>query len=322
MIPVATYGRYLRCKSCGASHWAEQTTGIRCQDCGLTMQWDEGVLVLEDRHRDEATRYYDFIGGPHFIDVTFESNLLVHCVTRKFRQYLDQWFPSGQGALLDLGCGDGRLSLWALERGFSPVIALDTSLQALKRLVKAAESRNLKGLVPVCATFQDNCLTPASFDVVLFIEALCYVTASWGLDQGLDLLRRSTKPDGRAVLCELSRNARLLVDVIAVNVENMAKTAKEKKRWEKMGNGRVECTHTSPAELIAACEKTGFRVLDQRGVSPIPMLFHFAHTFTSYPLRPALDAKMQELIETLDDQTSELNTFSRNTVLLLEPGTK
>jgi hypothetical protein len=109
---------------------------------------------------------------------------------------------------------------------------------------------------------------------------------------------------------------------MAVNVENMAKTAKEKKRWEKMGNGRVECTHTSPAELIAACEKTGFRVLDQRGVSPIPMLFHFAHTFTSYPLRPALDAKMQELIETLDDQTSELNTFSRNTVLLLEPGTK
>jgi SAM-dependent methyltransferase len=319
MTSLAIYGHLLRCTKCGTSDWVDHADAIACRGCGLRMHWDDGVLVLGDRHQDDATRHYDAMGGPRFIDVTFESNLHIHCVTRKYKQYLDAWFPAATGALLDLGCGDGRLSLWALERGFPIVVALDTSLDALKRLAKEARARNLEGLVPVCATFQDECIQPHSFDIVLLFEALCYTAASWSLEKGLALLHRLVKPGGRAVVSEISRNGRLLVDTIAINVENMTKTAVEKKRWEKLADSKVESAHTTPDELIAACEHAGFRVVKRGGVSPLPMLFYYTYNLTSFPLRPALDAKMQQLIETLDDQTSELSTFSRNTVLMLEP---
>lgn len=312
-----TLNRYLRCPGCGQSKWTVSARGASCA-CGRELVLDKGVVSLTGGYRDAATDYYDKMGGPQFVDATFASNPQIHCSTRKYRQYLDGWFPSPAGALLDLGCGDGRLSLWALERGFPTVVALDTSRAALEKLAATAQARGYKGLLPVCATFQDGVLKPQAFDVVLFFEALCYVTETWGLTNGLELLRSVVKPDGRAVISELARHGRLLADVIAVNVENMKKTAYEGKRWEKLADRKVECTHSSPSELVAACERAGFRVRDRGGISPIPMLFQFAWNFTSYPLRPPLDAEMQKLIETLDDQTSELGQLSRNTVVLLE----
>jgi hypothetical protein len=56
----------------------------------------------------------------------------------------------------------------------------------------------------------------------------------------------------------------------------------------------------------------------ESGVSPIAGIFDFAWKFTSYPLRPSLDTRLQRIIEELDEQTSEACNLARNILLALK----
>jgi SAM-dependent methyltransferase len=320
MITLDTVRRMLRCTACGLSNWQETSDGFRCASCEFRLYLDDGVLCLSAGHRDAVKDFYEFRGEPRFIDVTFESNPLIHCGTRQYRRRLDAWFARGDGALVDIGCGDGRMSLWALEKGFETVVAVDIGLGGLKRLAAEAKRRNLEGLLPVCAALQDPILQPAAFDVVLLFETLTYLSEEGGYRRGLELVRESLKQNGKAVVADLCRDGRVLIETIAMNVENMRKLAYENKRLEKAptGDRAVEVKHLNPEELARECTAAGLSVLEKAGVSPIPMLFHFAYTFTSYPLRPKLDDEMRRLLETLDDQISGASSLARNSVLLLE----
>ena len=64
--------------------------------------------------------------------------------------------------------------------------------------------------------------------------------------------------------------------------------------------------------------ETWIAIMGEGGVSPIPGLFDFAWKFTSYPLRLALDQQLQEIIEKLDDETSESCNLARNILLALK----
>jgi hypothetical protein len=123
---------------------------------------------------------------------------------------------------------------------------------------------------------------------------------------------------GRGVVSEFCRAGRLLADVVALNLENMAKVAAEGRRIEKAGDARLVQRLFTVDELVSECERARLAVLQRRSISPVGMLFQHAWTFTSYPLRPPLDEPLERLLHALDDQSASVSDLARNVVLLVE----
>ena len=304
----------LACPGCGESRWAATDSELSCTACKRIVGIDAGVLLLDGGAPDPIGVYYDDIGGPHFVGTTFETNLHVHLATLAYERLFAEFFPKPGLTLVDLGCGDGRLSLWALRQGFR-VVAVDRTLAPLKRLAAAADASGLRGLIVAQAPFNTPLLRAESFDVALAIEAFTYLGDRYS--EGLRSLRRLLREDGRGVVSEFCRSGRVLADVIAVNLENMRAVATDGRRFEKAGRHKLVQRLFRVAELAEECQKAGFEVVASRGISPIPMLFHLAHTFTSYPLRPALDSELERTLAALDLEASALSDLSRNAVMLL-----
>jgi 2-polyprenyl-3-methyl-5-hydroxy-6-metoxy-1,4-benzoquinol methylase len=307
---------YLQCSACHLRQWTISDGGLRCH-CGSALVWDGAILRAQTVSSDASTEFYDYTGGPRFVGTNFSDNVTIYASTRSYQLCLEEWLPQPTGALLDLGCGDGRLSLWALDKGFFPVVAVDGSAESLRRLVTTARDRDLKGLIPIAVPIQQAPLRPSSFQAILCIEVLYYLTASARRADTLCELASLLAPQGRMVLSEFTRIGRVLADVVAMNVENMRLTANHGERIEKFGDSSVQVSHPRPEELKRDCQSAGLELIASRGVSPIPMLFQHAYTFTSYPLRPSLDAAMKNVIDTLDDMSSDASSLSRNLVLLL-----
>ena len=307
---------YLQCAECGLRQWAISDDGLHCS-CGSTLVWDGAMLHAQSAFSDASTEFYDYTGGARFVGTKFDDNVQIYATTRAYQQCLEKWFSQPAGALLDLGCGDGRLSLWALEKGFFPVIAVDDCVESLRRLAATARERKLNGLIPIAAPIQQAPLRPSSFQVILCIEVLYYLTGPARRKETLRELASLLAPDGRMVLSEFTRMGRVLADVVAMNVENMRLAAYQGERLEKFGDKSVQVSIPHAKELKADCQNAGLELVASSGVSPIPMLFQHAYTFTSYPLRPSLDDTLKNLIETLDDLSSDESSLSRNLVLLL-----
>jgi SAM-dependent methyltransferase len=315
MMRLELVRRLLRCPACRRSEWRPAGAGFACP-CGKTLRDDDGVLSFDASGGEDAvSSYYDAIGGLRFAGSEFAENPQIHLATRAYRRHLDDFFPEAKGALADLGCGDGRFSLWALERGFPAVLAVDQTLSSLQRLARAARERGFPALVPLRASFESDCFVPGAFQGVLAIESFTYLDGRYGA--GLQVLRSLLGEGGAGVVAEFCRGGRALADVVAVNLENMRLIAEQGRRREKSASRSLVQRLFDVEELVEECRKAGLEVLDRRGLSPVPMLFHYAWSFTSYPLRPPLDAEMQALLEHLDDQTSAPGQLSRNAVLLV-----
>lgn len=269
-------------------------------------------------HSGEVSRFYALCGGTHFVGTSFADNPQVYCTTRTYRNFLAKHFPRAAGSLLDFGCGDGRLSLWAIQNQFESVVAMDDNLPALKRLAEEGRKHGSTNLLVVCADATKPPFLPGFFDSVLCFEVLYYLVGSLGRVGAIKTAADLVKMGGKLVLSEVSRYGRALADVAAMNLENGRSLEQRHTRWEKFGDSRIEVFHWNVAELKSDCAATGLRVIDEMGVSPIPALFYHAWTFTSYPLRPPLNAETQRLLESLSDNTSGLCDTAHRLLLALE----
>jgi len=283
------------------------------------MAVDGPVVLSPEAAANDAARFYAAAGGTHLANVRFADNVQVSSATRAYRRCLDEWFPQRLGTVVDLGCGDGRITRWAMEKGAITVVALDFIKANLDAVRSTASAVGFPGeLLLVGAGVVDGFLRPAAFDTVLCFEVLSYLCGAKDRVDVLRSLRTLLKPGGTLVLSEFPRHGRVLADVVAMNVDNMRRTAFQGKRLEKSAATSVEVTHPTLEELRQDCAAAGFTVVEARGVSPISMLFQHAYNFTSYPLRPPLDAEMQRIIERLEDGSCEPCELSRNVVLRLQ----
>ncbi len=249
---------------------------------------------------------------------SFESNPLIYIMNRGYRRFLNSLSLNSSASLLDLGCADGRLSLWAAEKPLQLVVALDSNLQSLKRLAAEAQKRGLKNLVVVCADATNPPFRSATFDIVLCFEVLYYLVPILGRQGAIGVPAKLLKPSGTIVLSEFSRLGRALIDIDAMNIENTKSLLQSSTRFEKFADSRLEVFQWSVAELRADIAAAGLKIVRETGISPVAALFNYAWSFTSYPLRPRLDAELRELIETLSDQTEGAYETARNVMFALE----
>lgn len=313
--------RVLQCPNCRASKWQVDAAAVICSKCSQCWEIRGGVLATKSTYQDASTRYYDETGGPKFVGTSFADNVQVFAATRAYLRILESWYPKPSGAFLDLGAGDGRITLWALEKGFAPVVAVDASLPALQRLSAVAQQRGFSGLIAIASPIQTAPVRRDAFSVIACIEVLYYLTSPENRVSVLRNIGDLLAPGGSLMLSEFTRLGKALADVVAMDVENLQRTAHKGTRREKTTHGAVEISHPTPTELAADIRSAGLRAIDLQALSPIPMLFQHAYTFTSYPLRPVLNEGLQKLIETLDDEASEPGALARNLVYLLSNDT-
>ena len=307
----------LKCPRCESAGWRNSKESVVCLSCASTYFFDDGVLRMDGGTIDSTTEFYASFEGTHFLNTSFAANPLIHCTTRRYKQFVEEQFRDARGSILDFGCGDGRLSLWAAESGFSHVVATDSNLASLKRLAGEGRHRGLANLLVICCDMTKPPFAKDHFDAVLCFEVLYYLVNTLGRLSALSLPVGLLKPNGTLVLSEMSRYGRALVDLAAMDVTNIRSLAESGTRWEKSDRGRLEVFQWSLAELKKDCAEAGLQIVRESGVSPIAGIFDFAWKFTSYPLRPALDERIQQIIEKLDDETSEACNLARNILLSL-----
>lgn len=311
----------LKCPVCGGAgfelkHAPEQS--LVCNICEARYAIDEGVVRM-DKAASENTvsTFYDTCGGSHFVGTTFESNPLIYITTRAYCKFLEKSALCLSKPVLDFGCGDGRFSLWAAEKKFVSVVAMDSNLASLKRLAAQVRHRGLENLLIVCADAARPPLQNGFFETVLCFEVLYYLVPSLGRQQAIRTPAELLSPTGTMIVGEFSRFGRAIIDVDSMNLENAHSLVHSSTRWEKFADSRIETFLWSMDELEADFRDVGLTIVAKTGISLAAALFNYAWTFTTYPLRPPLDACTRELVEAISDRTEGACNAARNIVYAL-----
>jgi SAM-dependent methyltransferase len=108
--------------------------------------------------------------------------------------------------LLDLGCGDGRSSLFFAKRGAN-VVAIDISEVAIKNLSEFCQANQIENITPIQhSAFEITNLEP--FDLVFGNMILHHIEP---FDVFAEVLRKSIVPGGKAYFRENSAFSNLLI---------------------------------------------------------------------------------------------------------------
>lgn len=230
----------LKCPQCDSAGWKNGNDCVACLSCASTYRFDDGVLRMDGELIDSTTEFYAAFGGAHFLNTSFAASPVIHSTTRRYRLFVEEEFPSAKGSVLDFGCGDGRLSLWAAEKGFSQVVATDSNLDGLKRLARESRHRHLSNILVICCDMAKPPFARNHFDAILCFEVLCYLVRSIGRLGALNLPVTLLKHNGILILSEMNRYGRALVDLEAMDVPNIRSLVESGTRWEKSDQGRLE----------------------------------------------------------------------------------
>ncbi len=113
---------------------------------------------------------------------------------RSYGTYLKGWLPEDRdAAIMDAGCGGGRLLHFLRRRGYRNLVGIDVSPE------QVALSRQVIDVVAEADVLDFLSRNPGRFDVVFGLDILEHLTKDEALDF-LDRCREVLKPGGRLVL--------------------------------------------------------------------------------------------------------------------------
>ena len=119
---------------------------------------------------------------------------------------LDHFGDVSDRTLVDLGCGNGKTSLFFAARG-ARVVALDTSQVAIDQLSQYCEDNNIDNVETRVLSAHDVVqLEPSDF---MFGSMILHHIEPF--DEFVTAMRASIKPEGKAFFYENSANSQLLV---------------------------------------------------------------------------------------------------------------
>jgi len=160
-----------------------------------------------------------------------------------------------QGAerVLDVGCGQGRITAQIAERvPLGSVVGIDPSRDMIDYATThfATSHANLRFDVADARVLAFN----AEFDVIVSFNALHWVPEQ---DQALQSIRRAIRTQGRALL-------RLVTMGERKSLETVVEETRAAPRWQPAFAGFTDpYLRLTPAQYRAAAVRNGFRVLQQ-----------------------------------------------------------
>lgn len=168
--------------------------------------------------------------------------------------------------VLDVGCGDGAISLPAAERG-AEVFAVDASAEACQAARRNAQIRGRQIALQV-GNAQHLPYSTGTFDVVLAVTVLCFLEDAAG---ALREMARVVRPGGKLVIGELGRWS---LWALGRRLRGFMGSA----LWRK-------ARFRTPAGLRCLAEDAGLRVNAVRGAIYYPPLAAVAHLMAPFDHR-------------------------------------
>jgi 2-polyprenyl-3-methyl-5-hydroxy-6-metoxy-1,4-benzoquinol methylase len=115
---------------------------------------------------------------------------------REYRLLIDRVLANGQ-KVLELGCGEGNLSLHLAQRGMT-VTGIDLSPERIARAELKARNQGLgRNVCFVAGDLNTLSLEPCAYDCIVAHDALHHMLA---IDRLLDEVKQSLKPNGRLIV--------------------------------------------------------------------------------------------------------------------------
>lgn len=284
----------LRCNSCGSKLQIEAST-FHCVGCDLRLEIDGEVLRNPQITQDQLdTDFYQ--------DIDYSSRAAIPFTTtaREQPQYWEhirkviQSFNKAE-LVVDLGCGDGRLTQFLLSLGVERVVSIDLSMLNLKRLEQKLTENEHKKVLLLNSDILCLPLASQSFDIILAIGILNCLGDQFL--SGCRVIHKLLKSGGLLVNSEPTIEGSLLYALVNHDIEEFVRVARtstkaidirgdKDQRYRVFENGEVD-------KMLA---ETGLVLRDTFGISVFPSLaFGGVLQMTDYSNKPELVDVVDEL---------------------------
>lgn len=122
--------------------------------------WGGGIEMIKELNKKPSKTHFDklYSGKNYSFKFNYDKTILESILENK-----------QSGKILDLGCGEGGISLALAERGFD-VTCVDISRIAIEKIKKEAEKRKIK-INAICMDL-DKYILEGNYDVILCLGIL------------------------------------------------------------------------------------------------------------------------------------------------------
>jgi 2-polyprenyl-3-methyl-5-hydroxy-6-metoxy-1,4-benzoquinol methylase len=209
-----------------------------------------GEKNLAKRNIQRTATIHDMVTSP---DEPYYADQYLHWILSK----LDERFPERGISILDLGCGQGRLTipLAAWNRN-GRVIGVDFTKEAVETARRYSEEKgipNVEFLIDDAAHFLEK-TSSESYDCVVFTEVVLMLPQ---YDKALQHVHRIMKPDGLAFISFRSKYFNLLYTIRERNFAG-AKLAATQQTGKVFG-GAVTFSWQTTDEVVELLSRLGYR---------------------------------------------------------------
>lgn len=134
------------------------------------------------------------------------------------RRFIENHPEVGKDYALDLGCGNGRNSMYLIDNGFQKVLGIDISTEGIEIAMKAQlekpEYKKIKYIADDVSTALEN--TTENFDLILDMTVLHSLTKE-SREKTVEHIKRLLKKDGYYLIFTLMANSPAVIDLMSKN---------------------------------------------------------------------------------------------------------
>ncbi|ROS00115.1 methyltransferase family protein [Sinobacterium caligoides] len=193
----------------------------------------------------------------------FDCAVVYHYLERLFKGFSAK-------TVLDVGCGDGRVTTWLLENTAANIVAVDCSLDSLRRLQRRylaqSEGYERRVLLLQCNVV-DIPLRENSCDFVWAFESLYYLLEDY--QRGINELSRILTDQGLLANCDRDYEYGLIYELLNKGPEALLAADKTKLMPEPGEEGDLQARLLTRREIRQALKANELYVMAE---SPVPAI--------------------------------------------------
>jgi ubiquinone/menaquinone biosynthesis C-methylase UbiE len=222
---------------------------------------------------NEIVKELDRVGGTNFQERCKIPGTMSYFDTKILYDKLQNIIITNQEILLDLGCGDGRITKWFLENTNSRIIAVDSSLDSLKKLRDSCLNNKefFERVMLIYSNILEVPLIDNSCDIIIAYEVLYYLLERF--EDGLKECRRLIKKSGFLINGEINKEVGMLYDLLNLGPEGLINSYNKSEMTDVSTKSKISIF--TKKEMIILLKKYGFIVEDIDGISFFPIIISY-----------------------------------------------